>query len=493
MGFFLLKKSRIAGGVILLVFTILLLHRVGVLQPAARAPQTAKPQGARDISDSDTWMTIRQKGHKIGYTHRRFSKSPQGYTLDESVFLRLHVMGMSQEVRFRTRGELGSDWRLSTFDFELESSLLRFAARGEVVGSTLHLLTGEPGEQRRTEIRLAAPPYLGSGVLHATWASGMEVGESRSFHVFDPATTGQRPANVAVLGEDTLRVMGRETRAKRVSVDFMGSTQIAWIDAAGQVVREEGPLEIDLEWVSREEALSALSESRSGDLTEAASIASDQTIEDAASLSTLKVHVKASADLLRGLDGGRQSFRDSVLKIVKETLPPPGRGTPENPKTSPEAGYLGAGPFIQADHPEIRKVATGIVSSGDTPLIKAQKIVRWVHEHIEKRPVLSVPDALATLRRAVGDCNEHAVLVAALARAAGVPAQIETGLVYLKGRFYYHAWNVLYVGAWMTADSVFDQFPADVTHIRFVRGDPESQIDVIGMLGKVELSIMETG
>jgi transglutaminase-like putative cysteine protease len=89
----------------------------------------------------------------------------------------------------------------------------------------------------------------------------------------------------------------------------------------------------------------------------------------------------------------------------------------------------------------------------------------------------------------VGDCNEHAVLLAALARASGIPAQVEAGLVYQEGRFYYHAWNVLYLGTWITADAVMDQLPADVTHIRFVRGT-ERQIDLVQMIGRVKLEIL---
>jgi transglutaminase-like putative cysteine protease len=91
----------------------------------------------------------------------------------------------------------------------------------------------------------------------------------------------------------------------------------------------------------------------------------------------------------------------------------------------------------------------------------------------------------------VGDCNEHAVLYAALARAAGIPAQVEAGLVYQNGRFYYHAWNVVYLGTWITADSLMGQLPADVTHIRFVRG-AERQIDLIRMIGKVRLEILSS-
>jgi transglutaminase-like putative cysteine protease len=151
--------------------------------------------------------------------------------------------------------------------------------------------------------------------------------------------------------------------------------------------------------------------------------------------------------------------------------------------------YLEPTPFIQSDHPEIQAKVKEIVSPDDSAVVKAYKLIEWVNKNIQKRPVVSVPNALETLHNRVGDCNEHAVLFAALARAAGIPAQVEAGLVYQKGRFYYHAWNVIYLGTWVTADSVMGQLPADVTHIRFVRG-AERQIDLIRMIGKVRIEIL---
>jgi transglutaminase-like putative cysteine protease len=97
--------------------------------------------------------------------------------------------------------------------------------------------------------------------------------------------------------------------------------------------------------------------------------------------------------------------------------------------------------------------------------VRIQKICEWVYQNIEKRPVLSVSNALETLENRMGDCNEHAVLFAAFARAAGIPARIEIGLLHLRGRFYYHAWNSVFMGRWVTVDSLMNQIPADVTHI----------------------------
>ena len=125
------------------------------------------------------------------------------------------------------------------------------------------------------------------------------------------------------------------------------------------------------------------------------------------------------------------------------------------------------------------------------PLSQAQNLVRWVHDTLEKRPVLSVPTALETLRQEAGDCNEHAVLLAALARAIGIPARVEAGLVYLDGRFYYHAWNSLFLGEWITADPLMNQLPADVTHIRMVRGEGSGQADLLGAIGNLSIKLVD--
>jgi hypothetical protein len=73
-----------------------------------------------------------------------------------------------------------------------------------------------------------------------------------------------------------------------------------------------------------------------------------------------------------------------------------------------------------------------------------------------------------------------------------VPAQIETGLVYLNGRFYYHAWNSAFTDRWMTADAVFNQIPADVTHIRLAGGEHGSELDLLGVVGRIKLEVLST-
>jgi hypothetical protein len=50
---------------------------------------------------------------------------------------------------------------------------------------------------------------------------------------------------------------------------------------------------------------------------------------------------------------------------------------------------------------------------------------------------------------------------------------------------------VLYLGKWITADAVFNQFPADVTHIMLVRGNGKEQLNLISAIGKIKLEVLE--
>jgi transglutaminase-like putative cysteine protease len=182
-----------------------------------------------------------------------------------------------------------------------------------------------------------------------------------------------------------------------------------------------------------------------------------------------------------------------VLTVKKETLSHLASELKIENLTALQKVFLRPGPFIQSDHQQIRDLVQDILKDDPAadPLTRAEKLMNWVYTHIEKRPVLSLPDALSTLEHKVGDCNEHAVLLAALGRAAGIPTRIEAGLVYLKGRFYYHAWNLMYLGQWVTVDPVFGQLPADVSHLRLATGSPERQLDIMGVIGKIQLTVLK--
>ena len=507
--------SRLTGGVLISLFLVLLGFRMDILNlPVAGSRQLGKtavmPQETRE-----TWMSIYQQGRKIGYTHRTFSPREQGFGLREEVFMRIQTMGVVQGITLKTEGVLNQDMTLAAFDFDLGSNLFSFHARGKVDRERISIVTKVAGDERLYEVSLKEPVQLSQGVFAKALHADLKPGEELSVLVFDPMTMGSRPVRLSFAGEETVMIMGRSQTLKKYAVDFMGSRQYAWVDREGDVVREVGILGIALEKTTREEALAGLAASGSADLTDVASVDARLRIPDPEGLQGLKVKLSGIDDGALMLAGGRQTYVQGLLTVRKE-----GRGeSPINRRDShggkhygkqresagPAGGehrvgelknratYLASTPFIQTSNPAIRTQAGAIVAGNDGDEQKARKIIAWVFKNIEKRPVLSVSNAVETMKNRAGDCTEHAVLVAALSRAAGIPTLIETGLVYQRGRFYYHAWNAFWLddwGGWVTGDAVMNQLPADVTHLRFVRGEVEKQLDLMGVVGKIKLQVI---
>jgi transglutaminase-like putative cysteine protease len=138
----------------------------------------------------------------------------------------------------------------------------------------------------------------------------------------------------------------------------------------------------------------------------------------------------------------------------------------------------------------MKQAASSILKGERDALEASRRLASWVFENVEKRPTLSIPSALEVLRRRAGDCNEHTILFAGLARAVGLPAKVDAGLVYARGNFYYHAWPEVYVGRWIAIDPTLNQFPADATHIRLVEGGLERQSELVRLMGKISLEIL---
>jgi len=483
--------SRFVGGFLIVLFLVLLALRMDIFTLPATGSRQLEKAAVMPQTGKDTWMNIYQQGRKIGYTHRTFSRREQGFGFKEEVFMRIQTMGVVQGISLKTEGALNQDMTLSAFDFDLTSNLFSFQARGKVDRDRLSIHTKVAGDERHYDLPLKEPVQLSQGLFAKALHGDLKPGQEIAVSVFDPMTMGSRPVRLSFVGEETLTIMGRLRTLKKYAVDFMGARQYAWLDREDDIVREEGMLGMALEKTTREDALVGLAASGSADLTDLASVDARVRIADPAGLPVLKVklsNIDAGALMLAG---GRQTYARGLLTVSREK--PLGVDRPERRVLKNRESYLASTPFIQTSNPAIRNQVGAIVSSGDGEEEKARKIVAWVFKNIEKRPVLSVSNAVETLKNRVGDCTEHAVLVAALARAAGIPTFVETGLVYQRGRFYYHAWNAFWLdkwGGWVTADAVMNQLPADVTHLRFVRGEVEKQLDLMGVVGKIKLQVI---
>ncbi len=489
-----MKTIKIAGIFFTLLFMVLFSIRLNLHEKLFSTSRKIELSAENQLREKDSWMNIFQNGRKIGYSHSVFSKTGRNYTVMEDLYMRINTMGVEQDLKLITEGVLNPDLSLATFDFSISSGRFQFKASGKVTEGSISVRTEASGSTRTFKIPVKEKPFLASGILQALANHHPAPGDSFTYSVFDPAQMSSQPIQLRVVKKEDIFIMGKSAPALKVAIVYQGVTQYSWVGEDGDLLKEEGVLGFRIEKTTKKDALFGLPVKASQDLTQFASLPSNKKLAAPHELKFLKVRIDGLETDKLSLSDGRQKMENNILTIQKESI----EGLAADPErfvriAEKEKAFLKPSPFITSNHPDIKSLVEQITVKTDTPFKNASTIVAWIEKNIEKRPVLSMPDALSVLKNKVGDCTEHAILTAALMRAAGIPSRIEAGLVYLNGRFYFHAWNRIFLGRWITVDSVFGQIPADVTHIRFAAGMQDLQKNLMRVIDKVKLTIVESG
>ena len=317
----------------------------------------------------------------------------------------------------------------------------------------------------------------------------MESGKKFHFSTFDPSTLSQQVTTIVIEGREQIRIGNRLEPAIKLRQSFGGISVLSWVDVHGRTLKEESPAGMSMTRQSQQEAKNLPSRSMPLDMIAQASIPVARPIADATALAALELKL-AGVNLANFvIDGGRQKLTGDRLAITREDLTD--LSAPAIPVKEPRLQtFLQPTAFMQSDHPSIKTLAARIVGGEPDAMKAAVKLKDWIYRELAKVPTVSIPNALEVLQAKKGDCNEHTVLFNALARAAGIPAKTAVGVVYLRGAFYYHAWSEVWLGRWVALDSVLNQFPADVTHVKFLEGEVDRQIDILQLIGNLKIEVL---
>lgn len=470
-----------------LTMTGLLLHR----ELAASRPLAPSGLGAEPTAD--TWFGVYLAGgRRVGYLHYRQTPEQRegeaGGTLEIDARVLLELMGKSTELEIS-----GSIWRASavakaTFAFQLATGGYELAVDGHVEKGTLEAQLHSMGEAIPLRLPLDDSFLLADGLGSALRLPLLEVGEEQRLASFDLLTLRAGRSRVRCVARATLALGGEPIATRLLVVESGGISSRAWIDEEGQVVRAETPLGLVLEKTSPEEALDPIVPGATGGFLELTAV-HPSGVRPFRGARSMRVRLTGGPteqlptdDVQTWIDGG------SVVVVA-----PAEPALKEASNSRVAAKYLGSDPLIQTDHPRIQTQAAAIVGQEADPWQKALRIYRWVFENVEKEAVPSVPSALAVLEERRGDCNEHTVLFAALARAAGLPTRLAVGLVWsedLDG-LYYHAWPEVYLGRWVWMDPTLGQPLADATHLKLLEGGVESWPRLAAYLGQLHVEVLE--
>jgi hypothetical protein len=484
-----MKRLYETAGIFIVVCWLVLMAMLAMKQIAAFRPVELEKQfiGAT-VESRQEWSGIYLKGSKIGYSSSELKRIEEGYHITEDVFMDLTVMDLPQRIQTHVNMVADGDMRLQIFSFKLTSGVISMAVSGTVQGQrmSLNIFTGGKNEWR--DIQLKEPPVLTTSMRYFLLKRGIKPGMIYSQPFFDPFTLSDRTMQVQVLDKETIEIKGSRHDCYKIQTSFEGMTTASWVNEQGETLREESPMGLVLVREDREQA-------REKGWGEKPDIIADSSIKvsrafSAQGLSFLKLRLKNVSLEGFALNKGRQHLMGNIVEIRREDISAADKrqATFAVPEMEP---FLQATPFIQSDNPVILDFVRQQIGPEKNAFAVVQHLTSWVYRNIDKKPTLSIPSALEVLATKQGDCNEHAVLLTALCRAAGVPSRIAAGLVHLNGSFFYHAWCEVFIGRWVSVDPTMDQLPADVSHIKFVDGDMENQIAILKLIGKLEIDVLE--
>ena len=121
--------------------------------------------------------------------------------------------------------------------------------------------------------------------------------------------------------------------------------------------------------------------------------------------------------------------------------------------------WLGMEANLELDDLDLKCWALAAAGTEGSDDVRAERLRLAVRSHIIHKD-MSVADgsALQTFRNQRGDCTEHATLLCAALRIAGIPARIEVGVVYAPGfgGWVGHAWTSAFAeGRWRHLDAAY--------------------------------------
>ena len=452
------------------------------LEPEAIGSEDRVPLGER-------CMGIYFKGAKIGYAHETMKRHEHGYSIHEKISMKLMVLGHSQQVDMITECMADRKFNLQSFHFDLSTGSTQMKIDGKIVGRKLALKINSGGQITQRTVSFDYIPFLATNLRPFLIQRGLEEDRRYRVSVFDPSTMSLNNVNVTVMGREKITSGGNDLLANRLRLSFRGIDVNMWLDDEGSVLKEESPMGLVL---VREERQVAQKQGfgEEVDIIQAVAAPSSIPIKDPRGVSLLRVKLKRIPLFKYEMNDGRQKLIGKTLQVAREEWPnSPSLSLPPNGKEVKE--FLRPSTLIQSDHPLIQRKAEEIVGPRRGTVEAIRLMSEWVYRHIEKKPTLSLPSALEVLESGVGDCNEHAILLVALLRSLGIPSRPCVGVIYFRDAFYYHAWVEVWIGRWVAVDPSLNQLPADATHIKFVHGDIENWVDLIKIIGNLEVEVLE--
>lgn len=446
----------------------------------------------------EAWMGIYLGGSKIGFSSYRIDKSEfegkPGFRIDTSSFVRVRMLG--EELTQDVKGTVYTDQEFTpvyqTLNMSSGGRTTRVTARfGK---DRIAVVVESEGTKTPKTIFIPSETRL---LADSNLMPDLAVGESLSFKHFDPVKLQLEDVRAEVVGKEEIEIAGVKQPCLTIKVqDSLGeSTYLRGED--GGILKIQTPVAgFNMVREPQETAVmipSGIAGDPSEDLGAVSSIRTAVKIADPNKVKYLKLKLSGAIDKGLIFSDPRQKVEFSEGEAVYEIKAVEFRAEDSVSlpikRTEFEEHVIGT-PYIQPADSRIAEKAREIVGGEKNAYLAAAGIRKWVRENMRTQGNMGIlRPSVDVLRTRTGVCRDYSVLYAALARSAGVPTRMVTGMTYWNDGFYYHAWAESWVGKWIPMDATLDTDFVDGTHIKLAEGDT-AIFDAARVIGNLEAEIV---
>ena len=462
-----------------------------------------------DVALHETWGAIYLGEQKIGYTRQTSRPDPDvdapAHTSEwktRLVFTRgqtlLELVETASVVEDGSGHVLRYEYDVSSFAGE--TRMTSAVAKGQAEDGTMRVTSGDYERTVPLDADARGPWFLQRRIRRER-----ERGPGHAFEqlVFSPELGNSLGIRIEYGEWETVELGEDRQRLQRVTqtMDIRPlHPDVAWLDGEGAalITRVDVPMlgQVRIEQCTKEQALVPESPV---ELMASAVLSSPVRVSAPRSVREARYQVAyppgAPCNVQSGERQSVQRLEDGLLDV--HVVSPPddtqlGHYTLPYSGTDEMTEFIRPTAFLESDKPLICEMAREAVGEERDSLKVARLLERYVGNKIQNKTLdMGFASALETARALRGDCSEHGVLVAALARALGMPSRIVVGLAYVAsssfgahhpdGVFLFHVWTELLTapGQWLPVDAALGTF--DATHIALTKSSLDTASPMIDL------------
>lgn len=430
----------------------------------------------KSLEQKSLWYVVKLAEVPAGYAWEQTKKilTPQGPVIKGISELKLAVRRLGTKVELSSYSETEETEKgdLLRLSLVMKLSSLETKTTADVGEKEIIVRSSAGGKEYIQKIafneRLLGPEGIVRLTLNSLKKPGDEVEYATYLPELNQVVKGKRRAE----GWEEVNLPGFVSSFKTLRVaeiiEPLTTQRTLWFDQEGRLIKSEetSPLgELKIYLASKEEALAAAAGQSLTDIPfESTLIRANVRLPQARNIEKIKLRLsfkKGEASL-----PAFSSFYQRVISLEKNSLvieiEKPSKPFKSNADLQKERQgekedlkeYLQSNAFINIDDPLIKKEAIELTKNLLNDWDKVIELRNWASQHLRFDPGIVFAPSNEVIRQRRGTCVSFAILLTALARAAGLPARFVMGYAYLNGVWGGHAWSEIYVeGTWLPFDA----------------------------------------